>query len=97
MKNFLKSALCAALAILSFTGAAAADNGILRWGGDSEGGFPYMFPNPQNTDELIGFEVDIVRELAAYLGMTPAYVNNAWDNLIPGLERGLYDIAINGL
>ena len=97
MKNFLKSALCAAVAILSFTGAAAADNGILRWGGDSEGGFPYMFPNPQNTDELIGFEVDIVRELAAYLDMTPEYVNNAWDNLIPGLERGLYDIAINGL
>ncbi|MDR1966323.1 MAG: ABC transporter substrate-binding protein/permease [Synergistaceae bacterium] len=69
----------------------------LRWGGDSEGGFPYMFPNPENTDELIGFEVDIVNELCAYLGMTPEYVNNAWDNLIPGLERDLYDIAINGL
>jgi polar amino acid transport system substrate-binding protein len=56
-----------------------------------------MFPNPENTDELIGFEVDIVNEMAAYLDMTPEYVNNAWDNLIPGLERGLYDIAINGL
>jgi polar amino acid transport system substrate-binding protein len=77
--------------------AASADNGALRWGGDSEGGFPYMFPNQQNADELIGFEVDIVKELAAYLGMTPEYINNAWDNLIPGLERGLYDIAINGL
>ena len=88
--------LCAAT-VLIFAAAAPANNGALKWGGDSEGGFPYMFPNPKNTDELIGFEVDIVKELTAYLDMTPEYVNNAWDNLIPGLERGLYDIAINGL
>jgi polar amino acid transport system substrate-binding protein len=73
------------------------EEGVLRWGGDSEGGFPYMFPNPDNPDELIGFEVDIVNEIAGYLGMKPEYVNNAWDNLIPGLSRSLYDIAINGL
>ena len=88
--------LCAAT-VLIFAAAAPANNGALKWGGDSEGGFPYMFPNPKNTDELIGFEVDIVKELTAYLDMTPEYVNNAWDNLIPGLDRGLYDIAINGL
>ncbi|MDR0647866.1 MAG: ABC transporter substrate-binding protein/permease [Synergistaceae bacterium] len=76
---------------------ATAEEGVLRWGGDSEGGFPYMFPNPADSDELIGFEVDIVDEIAAYLGLRAEYVNNAWDNLIPGLSRGLYDIAINGL
>ena len=69
----------------------------LVWGGDSEGGFPYMFPNPQNTDELIGFEVDIVDALAEQMGRKPVYVNNAWENLIPGLNRKLYDISINGL
>ncbi len=71
--------------------------GTLRWGGDSEGGFPYMFPNPQNHEELIGFEVDIVDEIAKFLGKEPVYINNAWDNLIPGLSRNLYDISINGL
>ena len=69
----------------------------LRWGGDSEGGFPYMFPSPVNPDKLIGFEVDIVDAIAEYLDRKPVYVNNAWDNLIPGLERKMYDIAINGL
>ena len=69
----------------------------LTWGGDSEGGFPYMFPNPKNTDELIGFEVDIVDALAEQMGRKPVYVNNAWENLIPGLNRKLYDISINGL
>jgi polar amino acid transport system substrate-binding protein len=99
-KLFSLALLLLALAVLSCGTAAAAvtmDEGVLRWGGDSEGGFPYMFPNPANPDELIGFEVDIVDEMAEYLDMKPEYVNNAWDNLIPGLSRNLYDIAINGL
>lgn len=75
----------------------ARAEGILRWGGDSEGGFPYMFPDPADHEKLIGFEVDIVDEIAAYLGLEPVYINNAWDNLIPGLDRDIYDIAINGL
>ena len=77
--------------------APAAGEKVLRWGGDSEGGFPYMFPDPQDPKRLIGFEVDIVNALAEEMGRTPVYVNNAWDNLIPGLDRNLYDIAINGL
>ncbi|MDO5116461.1 MAG: ABC transporter substrate-binding protein/permease [Synergistaceae bacterium] len=75
----------------------AGEEKLLRWGGDSEGGFPYMFPSPSDPDKLIGFEVDIVEALAKEMGRKPVYVNNAWDNLIPGLERDLYDIAINGL
>ena len=30
-----------------------------------------MFPNPKNTDELIGFEVDIVEALAEQMGENP--------------------------
>jgi polar amino acid transport system substrate-binding protein len=89
-----------AIAVL-FTGcvqpSSAAVQRELRWGGDSEGGFPYMFPNPANPKEMIGFEVDIVNEIASYLNMKPVYINNAWDNLIPGLTRHMYDIAIDGL
>ncbi|MCR5336006.1 MAG: transporter substrate-binding domain-containing protein, partial [Synergistes sp.] len=90
--------ICAVLLASCAASNAAGETGkILRWGGDSEGGFPYMFPDPQDPDKLIGFEVDIVDALAAEMKMTPEYVNNAWDNLIPGLDRNLYDIAINGL
>lgn len=101
--------ICLSLLLLTFallfeTFSAPADAAIvpggerlLRWGGDSEGGFPYMFPNPADHEELIGFEVDIVAAIARYLDRKPVYVNNAWDNLIPGLSRNLYDIAINGL
>ncbi|MDR1915876.1 MAG: ABC transporter substrate-binding protein/permease [Synergistaceae bacterium] len=95
--TLIASLIAVALLLAASPSAAGDASGVLRWGGDSEGGFPYMFPNPSNPDELIGFEVDIVNELADYMGRKPEYVNNAWDNLIPGLERGLYDIAINGL
>lgn len=86
-----------ALLILLSARVSYCDEKVLRWGGDSEGGFPYMFENPANPDEFIGFEVDIVEALAEHMGRKPVYVNNAWDNLIPGLNRNLYDIAINGL
>lgn len=89
--------ILAAFLVLAFSGGATAEEKILRWGGDAEGGFPYMFENPANPSELIGFEVDIVDALAEYMGRKPEFVNNAWDNLIPGLNRGLYDIAVNGL
>jgi ABC-type amino acid transport substrate-binding protein len=70
---------------------------VLRWAGDSEGGVPFMFNDPKDVKRLIGFEVDIVEALARILGRRPVFVNNSWDNLIPGLERKLYDVAINGL
>lgn len=85
------------LLMLTLVQCSGAEEKLLRWGGDSEGGFPYMFDNPASHDEFIGFEVDIVNALAKYMGRKPVYVNNAWDNLIPGLNRNLYDIAINGL
>jgi polar amino acid transport system substrate-binding protein len=93
----LLSGLAAALFPKPVLASDTIEEGVLRWGGDSEGGFPYMFPNPANHEELIGFEVDIVDEMGKYLNKRTEYVNNAWDNLIPGLSRNLYDIAINGL
>lgn len=97
MKKLL-TVLAILILLISATFTAFAEEAKeLRWGGDSEGGFPYMFPNPTNTEELIGFEVDIVNALAEQMGRKPVYVNNAWDNLIPGLNRKLYDISINGL
>jgi polar amino acid transport system substrate-binding protein len=71
--------------------------GILRWGADSEGGAPFIFPDPKEPSRMIGFEVDLVDALAKELGMQPEFVQNQWDGLIPGLQRGNYDIVVNGL
>lgn len=69
----------------------------LRWGADAEGGAPYVFHDPSDPNKLIGFEVEIVNALAKKLHKEPRFVQNAWDGLILGLDRGEYDIAINGI
>jgi polar amino acid transport system substrate-binding protein len=70
---------------------------VLLWGSDSEGGAPYVFPDPADPSKLIGFELDIIEAIAKELGVRQKLVQTAWDSLIPALERGDYDIAMNGL
>lgn len=77
--------------------AQTSSSKILRWGADSEGGAPYIFQDPADPSRVIGFEVDFVNALAEELGVQPEFVQNQWDGLIPGLQRGNYDIAVNGL
>ncbi|MBI5418385.1 ABC transporter permease subunit [Candidatus Poribacteria bacterium] len=71
--------------------------GSLLWGSDAEGGAPYVFPDPKNPDKLIGFEVDLANAIAKELGVEAKQTQNAWDNLVPSLERGDFDIAMNGI
>src|SRR5437016_3873165 len=71
--------------------------GVFLWGGDAEGGAPYSYPDPQKPEQIIGFEYDLSEALAAKLGVKAQMVQNQWDQLIPGLERGNFDIVLNGL
>ncbi len=71
--------------------------GELRWGGDTQGGEPYVFNDPQRPGVLIGFEVDLARSLARELGVRSTFVQNDWSNLVPSLERGSFDVILNGL
>jgi polar amino acid transport system substrate-binding protein len=100
-------ALALVLALIT-TGSAApsrADDslaqvrarGTLRWGGDVQGGEPYAFQDPNDSSKLVGFEVDIAASLAQRLGVRAEFVQNDWSNLISSLERGDFDIILNGL
>jgi polar amino acid transport system substrate-binding protein len=71
--------------------------GVLRWGGDEEGGAPYSYPDPEHPDKMIGFEYELADEIGAKLGVKAAMVQNQWDQLVPALERGNFDIILNGL
>jgi len=73
------------------------ERGVLLWGSDAEGGAPYVFPDPKDPSKLIGFELDIVEAVAHELGVRQRLVQTAWDSLVPALERGDYDMAMNGL
>ena len=85
------------IAFLIAVPAASAQNQQLVWAADAEGGAPYTFPDPRNPAKIIGFEVDLANALAARMGRTARFVQNQWDGLVPGLERGEYQVVINGL
>src|SRR3569832_215787 len=69
--------------------------GVLRWGGDEQGGEPYAFADPAHPGTLIGFETEIAAALARSLGVRAQFVQNDWPILIPSLERGTFDVALN--
>jgi polar amino acid transport system substrate-binding protein len=92
-----KAAVALSLILLAACPAAGQTRGILRWGGDAEGGAPYEFQDPGDPARIIGFEVDIVNAIGRILGSPVEFVQNQWDGLIPGLERGNYDLVVSGL
>jgi len=71
--------------------------GILRWGADAEGGAPYVFADPDDPSRMTGFEYELAKALAARLGAQAQMVQNSWDGLVPALERGNFDVILNGL
>jgi polar amino acid transport system substrate-binding protein len=88
-------------ALLLVAPAARADlasvraAGVLRWGGDLQGGEPYAYQDP--SGRLVGFEVDLAAAIARELGVRAEFVQNDWSNLVPSLERGTFDVALNGI
>jgi polar amino acid transport system substrate-binding protein len=71
--------------------------GVLRWGADIQGGEPYVFEDPEHAGRLVGFEVEIADALARELGVRAQMVQNDWSTLVPSLERGSFDVILNGL
>ncbi len=71
--------------------------GELVWGGDAEGGGPYVYPDPAHPKERIGFEVELADALAAQLGAKAEFKQGGWDDL-PGAARdsGQIDMVLNG-
>jgi polar amino acid transport system substrate-binding protein len=77
--------------------AEASSKRPLIWAADAEGGAPYIFKDPKNPNRNIGFEVDIAAALAKELGRPITFRQYEFEKLIPGLERGEFDFAMNGL
>ena len=49
------------------------------------------------TDALIGFDIEIGALIAKGLGVEPEYMETAWDAILAGVDSGRFDIACNGV
>ena len=66
--------------------------GTLRIG--CEGTFPPFDSKAANGD-LVGFDVDIAKAVAAKLGVKPEFVTTEWSGIIAGLQAGKFDVIVN--
>jgi polar amino acid transport system substrate-binding protein len=74
----------------------ARKTGKLLWGGDQEGGGPYVFPKDNNPAEVTGFEVDLAGRIGEYLKLKAQFTQAQWDKLPDMLRTGKIHVIING-
>jgi polar amino acid transport system substrate-binding protein len=97
-RTFAVRAIVAGLAL-----SAAASRGaepvppVLRWGGDAEGGAPFVEADPADPSKLRGFDVEIANLVARKLGRTPAFVQVAFQSLDQSAARGDFDLGLSGI
>ncbi|KQT84068.1 amino acid ABC transporter substrate-binding protein [Aurantimonas sp. Leaf443] len=92
--------LLAAVALAALLAAPAAAGSlkdiqaakVLRIG--TEGTYA-PFTYHEASGALVGFDVEIGREIARRLGVEPQFVEGKWDGLIAGLASDRYDAVIN--
>jgi polar amino acid transport system substrate-binding protein len=70
MSRVLRRAFVVLLfAFASVTPAGAQE---LRWGGDAEGGAPFVEADPRDPSRVVGFDVEVAQVLASGLGRQAA-------------------------
>jgi cystine transport system substrate-binding protein len=98
--NIIKSVLAIGLVGLGLSSPALAQTalddiksaGALRVG--TEGTYaPFTFHD--GSGALVGFDVEIAREIAKRIGVEAQFVEGPWDGLIAGIDANRYDVVIN--
>lgn len=98
--KLIKTVLMGLLGIVLSLPAAASDSlqqinerGTLRVGMSTF--VPWAMRDKQG--ELIGFEIDVAKRLAADSGWKVEFVPTAWDGIIPALLAKKFDVIIGGM
>ena len=76
---------------------ATSEHLPLRWGGDAEGGAPFVEADPAAPERLRGFDVEIAGMIARGLRREPRFVQVAWSSIEASVERGDFDVGMSGV
>ncbi|MBK5189239.1 MAG: ABC transporter permease subunit [Gemmatimonadaceae bacterium] len=69
----------------------------LRWGGDAEGGAPFVEADPADPSKVRGFDVEIASMIGRGLDRDPVFVQVAWASIEASVERGDFSIGMSGV
>ena len=93
-------AIALVLAAGGASGVAAQPQGPageLRWGGDPEGGSPYVEADPRDPSRVVGFEVDVAALIAGKLGVRPRFQPVQFASIDASVKRGDFLIGLGGI
>ncbi len=65
------------------------------WVGFDSGYMPFEMTNQKGR--YVGFDIDMAKEMAKAMGVKFVPINTAWDDIIPSLTTGKFDIIISGM
>ena len=74
-----------------------ASQPVLRWGGDAEGGAPFVEADPNDPSKVEGFDVEVAEEIAKGLGREARFVQVAYAAIDQSVQRGDFDIGMSGV
>lgn len=77
--------------------SGTAERPPLRWGGDAEGGAPFVEADPADPSRVRGFDVEIAGMIAQGLGRQPQFVQVAWASIEQSVERGDFQVGMSGV
>jgi His/Glu/Gln/Arg/opine family amino acid ABC transporter permease subunit len=70
---------------------------ILLWGGDAEGGAPFVEADPADASKVRGFDVEVAETIARGLSRRARFVQVQWSSIDQSVERGDFAIGMSGM
>ena len=70
---------------------------VLLWGGDAEGGAPFVEADPADASRVRGFDVEVAETIARGLGRRARFVQVQWSSIDQSVERGDFAIGMSGM
>jgi len=67
------------------------------WGGDAEGGAPFVEADPADPSRVRGFDVEVADLIARGLGRQARFVQVQWSSIDQSVERGDFAIGLSGV
>ena len=78
-------------------GAAQQPQALLLWGGDAEGGAPFVEADPADPSQVRGFDVLVAETIAHGIGRRARFVQVQWSSIDQSVERGDFAIGLSGV
>jgi len=85
------------LLLLLVSSAANAQQPAFRWGGDAEGGAPFVEADPNDPSKLRGFDVEVAEQIAKGLGKRAEFVQVSFSDIDQSVQRGDFEIGMSGV